>query len=277
MTKTWFITGATSGFGRAWTETALERGDRVAAAARTPERLDDLVAAHGARLLPIRLDVIDRDAAFAAVRTAADAFGRLDVVLNNAGIIHVGFVEELAEAEVRRQLETNFLGALWVTQAALPILRAQGAGHLVQVTSEGGVTAFPGYGAYHASKWALEGITQTLARELEGTGVHVTLVEPGPYGTNLGGAGTTSAPLPDYDALRDSAPVDFQFGDVDATRPAILQIVDADAPPLRVFLGRSLEWVRADYEERLATWEAWQPVSLAAFGADAGAADRAAW
>ena len=121
---------------------------------------------HGDRILPLTLDVTDRDRAFAAVQEAADCLGWLDVVVNDAGYGHFGMVEELTEAEIRAQLETNFFGALWVTQAALPIMRRQGSGHILQNTSEGGVTAFPGIGAYHASKWALEGLTQSLAQEV---------------------------------------------------------------------------------------------------------------
>jgi NAD(P)-dependent dehydrogenase (short-subunit alcohol dehydrogenase family) len=172
MTKTWFITGASKGFGREWTEAALERGDRVAATARTIGTLDDLVASYGDAILPITLDVTDRDADFAAVQQAADHFGRLDVVINNAGYGHFGMIEELTEDEIRAQLETNVFGALWVTQAALPILRAQGSGHIIQISSIGGISAFPGIGAYHASKWALEGFSQALAQEVAGFGLH---------------------------------------------------------------------------------------------------------
>lgn len=131
-------------------------------------------------MLPIRLDVTDRAAVFAAVRRAVDRFGSLDIVVNNAGYGHFGMVEELTESDIRDQLETNFFGALWVTQAALPIMRAQRAGHILQVTSEGGVRASPGIGASHASKWALEGLSQSLAQEVEAFGIHVTNVEPGP-------------------------------------------------------------------------------------------------
>jgi NAD(P)-dependent dehydrogenase (short-subunit alcohol dehydrogenase family) len=139
--KTWFITGASRGFGREWAEAALERGDTVAATARNITTLDALAATYGDAVLPIQLDVTDRSADFDAVRRAADHFGRLDVVVNNAGYGHFGMIEELTEDDVRSQLETNFFGDLWVTQAALPIMRAQGSGHIVQVSSLGGVTA----------------------------------------------------------------------------------------------------------------------------------------
>src|SRR6476659_4319028 len=204
MTKTWFITGTSRGFGREWAIAALERGDNVAATARDTSTLDDLVQTYGERLLPIALDVTDRDADFAAVQQAHDRFGRLDVVINNAGYGHFGFVEELSEKDVRDQLETNFFGALWVTQAALPFLREQGSGHIVQVSSIGGISAFPLVGAYHASKWALEGLSQSLAQEVAGFGIHVTLVEPGGFATDWAGSSARhSVPLPAYDAYRE--------------------------------------------------------------------------
>jgi len=269
--KTWFITGTSRGFGREWAIAALDRGDRVAATARDTSTLDDLVAKYGDALLPIQLDVTDREADFAAVREAHEHFGRLDVVINNAGYGHFGMVEELSEQDVRAQLETNLFGALWVTQAALPFLRAQGSGHIIQVSSIGGISAFPIVGAYHASKWGLEGLSQALAQEVAPFGIHVTLIEPGGYDTDWAGSSSRhSAELDAYDTVREqaikaraervSAP-----GDPAATREAILKIVDAERPPLRVFLGEApLAIATADYESRLATWREWQPVSAAA-------------
>jgi NAD(P)-dependent dehydrogenase (short-subunit alcohol dehydrogenase family) len=167
--KTWFITGTSRGFGREWAIAALDRGDNVAATARDTASLDDLAAKYGEALLPIRLDVTDREADFAAVRKAHETFGRLDVVVNNAGYGQFGMVEEISEAEIRAQLETNLLAVLWVTQAALPYLRAQHGGHILQVSSIGGISAFMNTGAYHASKWALEGLSQSLAQEVRGS------------------------------------------------------------------------------------------------------------
>src|SRR6266436_3880277 len=160
MAKIWFITGASKGFGREWAEAALERGDTVAATARNLGTLDTLVERYGDAVLPLQLDVTDRSATFATVKRAADHFGKLDVIINNAGNGHFGMVEELTEEDVRSQLETNFFGALWVTQAALPLMRAQRSGHIIQVSSIGGVNAFPTVGLYHASKWGLEGFSQ---------------------------------------------------------------------------------------------------------------------
>lgn len=185
--KIWFITGASRGFGRAWASAALERGDKVAATARDTASLDDLAGKFGDALLPLRLDVTDREADFAAVAQAHKHFGRLDVVVNNAGYGHFGFVEELSEQDARDQLETNVFGALWITQAALPYLREQRGGHIIQVSSIGGITAFPLVGMYHASKWALEGLSQALAQEVAPFGVHVTLIEPGGFDTDWAG------------------------------------------------------------------------------------------
>ena len=269
--KTWFITGASKGFGREWAEAALERGDRVAATARRPETLDALVEGYGDAVLPLRLDVTDRAADLAAVRQAAEHFGRLDVVVNNAGYGHFGMVEELSEDDVRAQLETNFFGALWVTQAALPIMRAQGSGHLVQVSSIGGISAFPTVGAYHASKWALEGLSQALSQEVAGFGIHVTLVEPGGFATDWSGPSAShSTELDAYADVREArsrSRAGAEPGDPRATRRAILEVVDAEPPPLRVFFGTApLGIATRDYESRLATWNEWNDVSVAAQG-----------
>ncbi|GCB01117.1 MULTISPECIES: SDR family oxidoreductase [Mycolicibacterium] len=271
--KVWFITGTSRGFGREWTAAALERGDKVAATARDVSTLDDLVAKYGDALLPIALDVTDRDADFAAVKAAHEHFGRLDVVVNNAGYGQFGFIEELSEAEARDQIETNVFGALWITQAALPYLRAQGSGHIIQVSSIGGISAFAGLGAYHASKWALEGFSQSLAAEVERFGIHVTLIEPGGFSTDWGGASAKrTTELPEYDGLRADvarwrSERNAVPGNPEASAAAVLKIVDAEKPPLRVFFGSApLQIAKTDYENRLRTWEEWQPVSELAQG-----------
>jgi NAD(P)-dependent dehydrogenase (short-subunit alcohol dehydrogenase family) len=271
--KTWFITGTSRGFGREWALAALDRGDRVAATARNTASLDDLVQKYGDAILPIELDVNDRAADFAAVKQAHDHFGRLDVVVNNAGYGHFGMVEEVTEEEARAQIETNLFGALWVTQAALPFLREQGSGHIIQVSSIGGISAFPMVGLYHASKWGLEGFSQALAAEVADFGIHVTLVEPGGFSTDWAGdSARRSAESPAYDemrrkanearASRTSAP-----GDPSASAAAILKVVDAEQPPLRVFFGEApLGIATADYESRLKTWNDWQQVAIEAGG-----------
>jgi NAD(P)-dependent dehydrogenase (short-subunit alcohol dehydrogenase family) len=272
--RTWFITGCSRGFGREWAIAALERGDRVAATARDLSTLDDLVAKYGDALLPIQLDVTDRDADFAAVQQAHEHFGSLDIVVNNAGYGLFGFIEELTEQEFRDQMETNTFGAMWVTQAALPFMREQGSGHILQVSSIGGISAFPNIGAYHASKWALEGFSQALAAEVASFGIHVTLIEPGGFSTDWAGPSSKhTEPLPAYDAVRKS----FEEarakrntsgpGDPVASAEALLRVVDADEPPLRVFFGAAaLDIAKADYASRLETWEAWDDVAKLAQG-----------
>ncbi|WP_028937369.1 SDR family oxidoreductase [Pseudonocardia spinosispora] len=271
--KIWFITGASRGFGREWAIAALERGDSVAATARDTTTLDDLAAKYGERLLPLQLDVTDRDADFAAVKQAHEHFGRLDIVVNNAGYGHFGLVEELTEAEARAQLETNLFGALWVTQAALPFLREQGSGHILQVSSIGGISAFPLVGIYHASKWALEGISQSLAQEVAQFGIKVTLIEPGGFATDWAGSSASrSEQHPAYAEYHNEVQEQRRQrvgtpGDPNASSAAVLRIVDADEPPLRCFFGTApLGIAKADYEQRLSTWEKWQDVAELAQG-----------
>jgi NAD(P)-dependent dehydrogenase (short-subunit alcohol dehydrogenase family) len=269
--KTWFITGTSRGFGREWANAALRRGDRVAGTARDLSTLDDLAAEYGDALLALELDVTDRSAAFEAVRRAHERFGRLDIVVNNAGYGQFGMIEEISEQEARDQIETNLFGALWVTQAALPYLREQGSGHIVQVSSIGGISAFPNVGMYHASKWALEGFSQSLAQEVAGFGIHVTLIEPGGFSTDWSGPSARRAePLEAYAPVLEASQqwrAGRTPGDPIASAEAILRVVDADEPPLRVFFGSGpLGIAEADYERRLATWREWQPVAELAQG-----------
>jgi NAD(P)-dependent dehydrogenase (short-subunit alcohol dehydrogenase family) len=273
VARTWFITGTSRGFGREWAEAALDRGDRVAATARDVASLADLAAKYGDNVLTLALDVTDRQAVLDALERANERFGRLDVIVNNAGYGQFGMIEEISEQEARAQFETNVFGALWVTQAALPYLRASGGGNIIQVSSIGGISAFPNIGIYNASKWALEGFSQALAQEVAVFGIKVTLVEPGAFGTDWGGSSAKHAtPLETYEKVREqaaearsrrvSAP-----GDPAATRSAILKVVDAENPPLRVFFGSApIGIATADYESRLAEWREWQPVSEEAQG-----------
>jgi NAD(P)-dependent dehydrogenase (short-subunit alcohol dehydrogenase family) len=271
MGKVWFITGTSRGFGREFARAALGRGDQVAATARVITSLGDLTEEFGDAVLPLALDVTDRDAVGRAVLAARDRFGRLDVVVNNAGYGLFGMVEEITEQQLRDQLETNLFGAFFVTQAVLPILREQGSGHLIQVSTIGGIGAFPTLGGYHASKWALEGLSESLAQELAGTGVHVTLVEPGGFATDWAGSSAVHAtPNPAYDHIRKAMAEragDAQYGDPTAAGPALLQVVDADNPPLRVLFGsQPTELVKYIYAQRLQTWAEWEHVSHAAQG-----------
>lgn len=269
--KVWFITGTSKGFGRVWAEAALARGDRVAATARDVKTLAPLVERYRDQVAAIRLDVTDKTAVGAAITEAHARFGHLDVVVNNAGYGLFGTIEEVSEAEAREQIETNLFGALWVTQAALPILRAQGSGHIIQVSSIGGVNAFPTVGLYHASKWGLEGFSQSLAAEVAAFGIKVTLVEPGGYATDWGGPSAKRATqMPVYDGAR-AAIAAFRSnnvpGDPEATGPAILKLVDAKDPPLRIFFGTvGLPLTRAEYARRIETWEKWNELSAEAQG-----------
>lgn len=267
--KVWFVTGASRGFGRIWTEAALKRGDKVAATARRREDVADLADSYGDDVLPLALDVTDRAAVCATMNQAHQHFGRIDIVINNAGYGLFGTIEEVAEAEARAQIETNLFGALRVLQAALPIMRAQRAGHLVSVSSIGGVTAFPTIGLYHASKWALEAINQSLSQELVDFGIKVTLIEPAAYTTDWAGPSARRSPeIADYDRVRERRAESTRTrtrGDPNATAEAVLRIVDAEQPPLRFFLGGDcLPIARRDYESRLAEWEAWNDVSSVA-------------
>ncbi|MDQ1547483.1 MAG: hypothetical protein QOH69_2387 [Actinomycetota bacterium] len=273
MTKNWFITGTSRGFGREWAIAALQRGDRVAATARNLDSLSDLADKYGDLLLPLQLDVTDRDADFAAVARAHDVFGSLDIVINNAGYGQFGLIEEITEKEARDQFETNVFGALWITQAALPFLRAQGSGHILQVSSIGGISAFPNIGIYNSSKWALEGFTQALAQEIADFGIKVTLIEPGAFSTDWSGdSAKRAAENPAYADFHAKAAEQRRVrqgtpGDPAATSDVVLRVVDAAEPPLRIFLGTS-PWpiAKADYASRIETWEKWSDLSAAAQG-----------
>jgi NAD(P)-dependent dehydrogenase (short-subunit alcohol dehydrogenase family) len=275
MSKVWFITGTSKGFGRIWAEAALERGDRVVATARNADTLTPLAETYGDRVLPLALDVTDKGAIDAAVKQAHEHFGRLDVVVNNAGYGLFGTIEEVTEAQARAQIETNLFGALWVTKAALPILREQGAGHIIQVSTIGGINAFPGIGMYHASKWGLEGFTQALAAEVKDFGIKVTLIEPAGFSTDWRGPSAVVAdPMPEYEAIRnyranranDTSEL-WQPGDPEATGPVVLELVDADEPPLRVFFGTgTLDMAKEEYAKRIAEWEQWDHLAVEAQG-----------
>lgn len=274
MSKIWFITGANRGFGRQFAEAALSRGDQVAGTSRDIKQLDDLAAQYPSSFLPLALDVTDRSKAFETVKSAADRFGRLDVVINNAGYGLFGAVEEISEQQLRDQIEVNLFGVFHVTQAVLPILRAQGSGHIIQISTIGGVAAFPSLGGYHASKWALEGMTESLAQEVAGFGIKVTLVEPGSFATDwAGGSAVHAAPQEQYAPLRLARAEQYKtmpasmVGNPKAAGQAILDIADAPQPPLRVLFGTMpTQIVPHLYEQRLKTWKDWEHLSIKANG-----------
>jgi NAD(P)-dependent dehydrogenase (short-subunit alcohol dehydrogenase family) len=271
--KVWFITGAARGFGRQWTTAALQRGDKVAATARDIGMLDDLQDEFADLLFRITLDVTDRSEAFGAVRTAHEHFRHLDIVVNNAGYGQFGFVEELTESEARSQLETNFFGALWVTQAALPIMRSQHSGHIIQVSSLAGVASFPNLGVYHASKWALEGLSEALAHEVASHGIHVTLVEPALFKTDWAGSSAKHARVNGayaeaYRAYDETLrKMQSELGDPQRSAAALLQLVDTEKPPMRAFFGKlALPTVKEIYRQRIKNWERWQQLAIDAQG-----------
>jgi len=272
MQKIWFITGTSKGFGRIWAEAALERGDKVAATARHLDSLQELNEKYGDNVLTLALDVTDKSAVDNTVKQAHDYFGRLDIVVNNAGYGQFGAMEEISEQEARAQLETNLFGALWVTQAALPYLREQGSGHIIQVSSIGGVNAFPTIGMYHASKWGLEGFSQALNQEVQALGIKVTMIEPIGYSTDWAGPSAKFASqLPAYEHAREATRArrgSSMVGNPEATGPVILKLVDMEQPPFRLFLGKGAHnMIHAEYEKRLAEWDRFKDLSEEAHGA----------
>ncbi|MBT2231648.1 SDR family NAD(P)-dependent oxidoreductase [Nonomuraea sp. NEAU-A123] len=276
MSKVWFVTGSSRGLGRSFVEAALSRGDKVAATARNTASFDELVAAYGDAVLPLEMDVTDKAAVFDSVKRAKEHFGRLDVIVNNAGYAQVGAIEELTEQHLRDQLETNVFGAVWVIQAALPYLREQGSGHIIQLSSAAGLIAMPLGGAYHISKWALEALNESLAQEVADFGIKVTVVEPGGFATRSGknpdplANGHMAEPDPIYDGLRRRL-AEFTgkqpTGDPATAAQALLKIVDSDNPPLRVLFGKGFyPMIQQIYADRLKTWADWQDLSTEAHG-----------
>jgi NAD(P)-dependent dehydrogenase (short-subunit alcohol dehydrogenase family) len=269
MKRIWLVTGASRGFGHALSKAVLDRGDRLVATARGP----DLTASFGesqSDTLAVRLDVTDPQQAREAVEQTVERFGRLDVVVNNAGYGHFGAVEELREAELRHQFEVNLFGVLNVTRAALPQLRRQRSGHIVQMSSLNGVEGLVGGGYYCASKFAVEGLSESLAAEVAHLGINVTIVEPGPHRTGFASAtsAATAEPIDDYAESVGKAREAFaaldgaQPGDPDAAARAIIEAVDADEPPLRLPLGRiALDGIRAKLEGQLDDLERWRRLS----------------
>ncbi|TDC71453.1 SDR family NAD(P)-dependent oxidoreductase [Actinomadura sp. GC306] len=269
--RVWFITGASRGLGRAFAEAALSAGDRVVGAARDLSPLADLAAAHPDDLVLLTLDVTDRAAVQKAVDEAVAAFGRLDVVVNNAGAMLLGMVEEATEEEIRAQFDVNFFGAVWVTQAVVPHLRAQGSGHIMQVTTMGTGGGVASTGFYVASKSALDALGQALAMELAPFGIKVTIVQPGGYGTDLFTLGTTMAePRSEYGELR--ARLAEMWGedagpDPRTAAPVVMELADLAEPPLRLIVGgASYDMVRQMEEARAAEYRAWEHLSRKAPG-----------
>jgi NAD(P)-dependent dehydrogenase (short-subunit alcohol dehydrogenase family) len=270
MKKTWFITGASRGFGRIWAEAALKRGDQVTATARKLADLADFAERFGETVLPLALDVTDSVQVRQVVQQAYAHFGRLDVLVNNAGVSLLAAVEEASDEQIRDVFDVNYLGMVRVLRAALPLLRQQGSGHILAVSSGLGIGSLPLIGFYSATKWAVEALHESLAQEVRPFGLSVTIVEPGAYATDFGKSAKVTDVLEPYADFRKrfmARLTSLERGDPKATAEAILKLVDANDPPLRLALGSTtLSRARALYADRIATWEAWEDVSIAAQG-----------
>ncbi|MDN3359640.1 oxidoreductase [Actinomadura sp. DC4] len=279
MARTWLITGSSRGLGRALARAVLERGDRLVATARRPEQLHDLVEEYGDRVRAVALDVTDAAAARDIVRRAVEEFGSLDVVVNNAGYADSAPIEETSEEDFRAQFETNLFGVVNVTKAALPVLRAQRSGHILQISSVGGrVGGTPGLGAYQSAKYAVEGFSEVLNNEVRPLGVKIVIVEPGAFRTDWGGS---SMRLPDVgpDYEQTVGKVNAYRREVDGTQAGdpvraarvIAGLVDLDEPPLRLLLGSdAVRLAEQASRSRAAEAEEWAEVGRSTDYDDAG-------
>ena len=270
MKKTWFITGASRGFGRIWAEAALTRGDQVTATARKLDDVAQLTAQFGDAVLPLALDVTNSAQVQRVVEQAHRRFGKLDVLVNNAGSSLLAATEEASDEQIRELFDTNYIGMVRVLRAALPLLRQQRSGHILGVSSGLGITSLPLIGFYCATKWAVEAMHEALAQEVKPFGIKVTLVEPAAYATDFGKSAKIADVLEPYSDFRKGVMArlsTIERGDPQATSEAILKLVDAENPPLRLGLGTTiLSRARTAYQERIATWEAWEDVTNAAMG-----------
>lgn len=273
MSKIIFITGASKGFGKLWAEAFLKRGDKVAATARNLSALNELAATYGSNVLPLQLDVNNREEVFNAVNKIEKHFGRIDVLINNAGNGVFGIMEETTEAQARYQMETNFFGSLWVLQAVLPLFRRQKSGHIIQTSSYLGLTTLPLLSIYNASKFAVEGLIDSIAKETAHLGIRTTLIEPNGYATDWAGASAvrTAGDIEDYAPVREAffkgSESSTFWGKPEATVAPVLQVVDSNNPPQRLLLGTiAYHTVHQVYTQRLKEVEAWKDVSIAAQG-----------
>ncbi|HEV7380382.1 MAG TPA: oxidoreductase [Dyadobacter sp.] len=273
MARTILITGASRGFGKLWAEALLQRGDQVAATARDVSTLKDLTDQYGKQILAVELDVTDSQQVTKVVSQVKEHFGTIDVLINNAGYGLFGTVEETTGQQARAQMETNFFGLLWVTQAVLPVMREQKSGHIIQLSSFLGLTTLPMLGLYNASKFAVEGLSETIASEVAHLGIKVTLIEPNGYSTEWSGASAaqTTSEITDYNPVREgfasSGENADSWGKPEATVDAILKVIDSENPPLRLLLGKvAYNAMPQIYSQRIASIEEWKEVSIAAHG-----------
>ena len=274
MTKTWLITGTSSGLGRVLTERLLDRGDRVVATLRKPQALDDLLARHDANLHVLRLDVTDTSAIRSVVAEAFARVGRIDIVVSNAGYGLFGAAEEVSDAQIARQIATNLVGSIQLIRAVLPHLRAQGGGRVVQVSSEGGQIAYPSFSLYHATKWGIEGFVESVAKEVAPFGIDFLIAEPGPTGTNFGANMDHAPPLACYEdtpageVRRAIASGSFAIkGDATMTIDAMIVAAEAEVAPLRLALGSTAyASISQTLAERLRQLDAQEALTLSADG-----------
>jgi NAD(P)-dependent dehydrogenase (short-subunit alcohol dehydrogenase family) len=270
MNKTWLITGASRGFGRIWAEAALKRGDKVTATARRLEDITDLKQRFGDAVLPLALDVTNPAQVPQVVEQAFNNFGKLDVLVNNAGTSLIAATEEAGDEQIRDLFDANYIGMVRVLRSVLPLLRKQGSGHILGVSSGLGITALPVIGFYCATKWAVEALHESLAQEVKPFGIKVTLVEPGAYATEFGKSAQIADALEPYAEFRKqflTRLANLERGDPEVTAEAVLKLVDTNDPPLRLGLGNAiLPRAQEAYAARLATWEAWEDMSNAAMG-----------
>jgi NAD(P)-dependent dehydrogenase (short-subunit alcohol dehydrogenase family) len=268
MTQTWLITGSSRGLGRELADAALAAGHQVVATARNPESLRDFVERYPEQVRAVALDVTDREQAAAAVAAAVEAFGRIDVLVNNAGYANVNSIEDFAEEDFRAQIETNLWGVINVTRAALPVLREQGCGHIIQISSVGGRASSPGLGPYQTAKWAVEGFSGVLAKEVAPLGIDVTIVEPGGFSTDWSGDSMTihdisEAYQPSVGAFSEHRKTATAAGDPVKAAQAILTIAEVDEPPLRLLLGSDAFAVAREADEaKIANDEKWKELTL---------------
>ncbi|MGQ7888836.1 oxidoreductase [Paenibacillus sp. WC2504] len=269
MSKVWLITGSSRGFGRSLAEAVLAKGDQLVATARNTEQIADLAARYGSQVRIVQLDVNRFEQAEAAIQTAFETFGRLDVLVNNAGYGNVSSIEETSMEDFRAQVETNLWGVINVTKVALPLLRKQGHGHIVQFSSIGGRTGAPGLAPYQTAKWAVEGFSEVLSKEVAPLGLKVTLIEPGGFRTDWAGSSMQHIePREEYRAtvgcllkhLRDTT--GKENGDPDKAAQAIIKIVNEENPPLRLLLGSdAVAIANAVDQGKLAETKRWQALS----------------
>jgi len=272
MTKTWLITGTSSGLGRLLAERLLARGDRVIATLRRDGALDDLKRQYNDRLHILTLDVTDTPALRSGIAEAFETAGRIDVIVSNAGYGLFGAGEEVTDAQIERQIATNLIGSIQVIRAALPHLRAQGGGRIVQVSSEGGQIAYPNFSLYHATKWGIEGFVESVAKEVAPFGIDFVIVEPGPTSTQFGAGLDHAKPMPEYDntpagdVRRAIATNSFAIrGDAGKTVDAMIAAADAAHPPLRLTLGgTAYESISAALAGRLKALEAQRDIAYSA-------------